>query len=479
MPRRLELHRRTLIRGAGSIAIALPWLEAMGTRTAGAQSSARPANRFLGVFTPGGTAQTPLAGVQRHWPGGSETAPVLSQILAPMEPVKSKIITIRGLRIATAEVGDVEPHPAGSVGLWSGSELNKNAPYSSLPSIDQVIATRISKGKKAKASVLMAVRWATDNNGKQSAFSTLSSEDPTGAPIPPSIDPVTIYQDLFGALAPAQPGRPDPVLARRKSILDFVDRKYVALSARLGAADRAKLEQHLDKLREVEKGLSLSAGIVTSGKCQAPPKVDTSKYNPKEGMYFENETHAVSDGTDGSIPLVGKYMMDMMVMAFACDITGVGVLSWSDAQAFHSLPWLNLPGNQHTTYQHDKDQKYVAFTQIATWYHQQHSYLLQQMDGVDMGGHTLLDESVVFFGSDVGVGMSHSHNNIPIMLAGGGGGLRTGRHLDLRVNRSSDDDPGIPHNNLLVAVLRLFGDTRTTYQQPGRNYCNNPITNLT
>jgi hypothetical protein len=97
-----------------------------------------------------------------------------------------------------------------------------------------------------------------------------------------------------------------------------------------------------------------------------------------------------------------------------------------------------------------------------------HLYLLQAMAAVDMGGHSLLDESVVLFGSELQEPPSHAKNNVPLLLAGGGGGLRSGRWLSY--NR-------VPHNNLLVSILNLFGDTRSSLGEPA--HCTGPLTNLT
>ncbi|MDX2052867.1 MAG: DUF1552 domain-containing protein [Polyangiaceae bacterium] len=467
---RFRLSRRAVMRGMGSIAVALPWLEAMGVEPAQAQA-VLPANRFLTVFTPGGALQAPQNGSQRYWPTGTETAPALSPILAPLAPVQERLLTIRGLNLACA-LG--EQHGAGMNGLLTGAEL-ENTPneHSVLPSIDQVIATRISKGKKARTSLQFAIRWATgESAGRLDYMNCLNFEDAAGAAqIPPSVDPVAIYNDLFGQLAPTPgttPGQPDQRILRKKSILDFVDRKFVALGARLGTADRAKLEQHLEKIREVEQGLSATAA--TGGKCQPPTRVDTTGYNP-------SVTVAKDVATDSLIPVVGKYMMDMMVMAFACDITAVGTLQWTDAEAKHTFPWLGLSEHHHF-YQHDGGYRPAELEKIGTWYSEQHAYLLGEMAKVDMGGHSLLDESVVFFGSELGWPESHAKDNLPLMLAGSGGGLKTGRHLDFRSNKSNDEDPGIPHNNLLVAILNLFGDPRTTYQEPGRDYCSSPISTL-
>jgi hypothetical protein len=154
------------------------------------------------------------------------------------------------------------------------------------------------------------------------------------------------------------------------------------------------------------------------------------------------------------IPLVGQFMMDMLVMALACDKTGVISLQWTDTEAKHTFPWLNLPEHHHF-YQHDGGFRPTECTQIQTWYSQMHLSLLQKMQAVDMGGHSLLDESVVFFGSELADPPSHAKNNMPVLLAGGSSGtLRTGRWIKCG---------GVPHNKLLTSLLNLFGDTRTSF----------------
>jgi hypothetical protein len=447
------LSRRAVIRGAGTIAIALPWLEIHGPSRAVAAGA--PASRFVTVFTPGGT-------VLDKWrpSSGSETEFTLGPILAPLAPVQSKLLVLDGLDLKS---GIGEQHQAGIVAWLTGTpQSGTRREYAAGPSIDQVIASRISRGKKPKGSIQMAIRWATGNaKGLLSPMNSANFEDnATFNPIPPRIDPQDIWKDLFGS---PQGSEGSAGLARKKSILDFVDRRYAALSARLGSGDRARIDQHLTKLRELEQGL---AKLPTAGgACQkAPARVDTPEYDPRAGFMASDST--VGTTTDTAIPKVGRYFMDMLVMALACDITAVASLQWSDTEAKYTFPWLNLMQHHHF-YQHDGGYRPAECQQIGTWYSQQHLYLLQQMDAVDMGGHSLLDESVVFFGSEIQEPPSHSKVNMPFLLAGGGGGLRAGRWL--KFDHTS-------HNNLLVSILNLFGDGRRTFGDP--MYCTGPLAGL-
>ncbi|WP_437873915.1 DUF1552 domain-containing protein [Sorangium sp. So ce363] len=450
-----------MLRGAGAIAVALPWLEIMGTeRPARAQPA--PARRFLAVYTPGGTL------IDRWRPTGTETSFTLGPILAPLAPVQDRLLVVDGLDMKSARG---EQHQSGIIAWLTGTaqaqDGSSSGGYGSGPSIDQVIASRISAGQKAKASLQLAVRWATGkSHGLMSPMNVVNFEDTaTHNPIPPRLDPVEAFTELFGTLNPGARNDAALRLARKRSILDFVDRRYAAVSAGLGAADKQKIDQHLTKIREIEQSLS-STPAATSA-CRAPTMIDTSDYDPSTGLNSSDDGAIVDSSTDAAIPKVGKLMTDMLVMALACDITAVGTLQWSDTEAKHTLPWLNLTENHHF-YQHNGGFRPAECEIIHTWYSEQHLHLLQEMEKVDMGGRSLLDESVVFFGSEISDPATHAKTDMPFLLAGGGGGLRTGRWVRY---------PNLPHNNLLVSILNLFGDTRTRFG--GLEYCTGPLTNLT
>ena len=465
MPK-FRLNRRAVLRGAGSVAIALPWLEVMGTEKS-AHAAAAPALRFLGIYQPGGSVINDTKGVNKWRPTGTETAPILSPILAPLEPIKSKVLVVDGLSMKSA-VG--EQHQAGILAWMSGTPQNgpPNVGYAKGPSIDQVIADKLSAGGKKKIpSLLIAVRWATGKSkGNLSPINAANFEFKAPySPIPPRIDPQKIFTDVFGTLDPTMSPDTTAKLDRKKSVLDFLDKRYAGLSGRVSGTDRIKIDQHLEKIRELET--SLQKGGVTTLTCKAPAKVDTTGYRPDTGVNSTDTGSVLDIATDTLIPKVGKFMMDMMVMAFACDLTNSGMLQWTDTEAKHTFPWLNLSEHHHF-YQHDGGFKPIECEKIATWYTEQHAYLLQEMNKVDMGGHTLLDESVVFVGSEIGDPPSHKKDDMPFLLAGGGGGLRGGRWI-----RNS----GVSHNNLLVSILNLFGDTRTTFGDP--KYCTGALPNIT
>jgi hypothetical protein len=364
-------------------------------------------------------------------------------------------LVLKGLNMDCA-VG--EQHQSGIIGFLTGShQTGSPGDYSSFASIDQVIATRIQSDmttRKPHGSLQLGVRWATGkSHGLLSPINSATFEDTKQlTPLPPRLDPQQIFNDLFGTLAPDMTGAADARVARRKSVLDYVDKRYDALGKRLGAADKAKLDNHLTKLRNIE--MALDQGVVGTSICKAPTKVDTTGYNPTTGLMSGDAGEIKDEKSDEMIPTVGKFMMDMLVMAFACNLTSVGHFQWTDTEAKHTFPWLQL-ANHHHFYQHDGGFQPVQCQQIAVWYAEMHLYLLQAMQAVEVApGVSMLDESVVFFGSELAHPPTHDKKNMPFILAGGGGGLKGGRMLDFG---------GKAHNGLLVSILNLFGDNRTSY----------------
>jgi hypothetical protein len=445
-----RLSRRAVLRGAGGVAVALPWLEIMsGGRESRAQGA--PARRFLAVFNPGGT-------ILESWtPTGTEADFALSPILNPLADVKDSLLVLNGIDMKSA-VG--EQNAAGMVAWLTGTPQVTSQGYSSGPSIDQVLARRLYDGQ-AFPSLELAVRWGTGRaRGAVSPWDVVSfADDETFVPIKPRLDPVAIYEALFGVS-----GGHGANAAWERSVLDAVGQRYSRLAARLGQEDRVRLEQHLTGIRVLELRLAETQSLLP--RCRPPALIDTSDYDPLAGLESSDDGSVVDAATDAAIPKVGKLMTDMLVMALACDLTSVGTLLWADSESKYTLPWLELP-QTHYYYQNGGGFRPAECEAIATWYSQQNAYLLSEMARVDMGGHSLLDESVVFFGSNIQNPATHVKTSMPFLLGGRGGGLRSGRFLTY-------DHPS--HNDLLVSLLNLFGDTRTTFGSP--MHCTGPLPGL-
>jgi len=442
-----RLNRRAVLRGAGSVAVALPWLEIMTPEPA--RAAGAPAKRFLTVFTPGGS-------VLENWlPTGDENNVVLSPILKPLGPVMDRVLILEGVDMKSAWG---EQNQSGIIAWLTGTaQAPDPQPFATGPSIDQVLAPQLSKGCQLP-SLQLAVRWGTGtSHGLPSPINIANYADtPTFDPIAPRLDPQKIWTDLFGA-----PPVTTPSGAWDKSILDAVLRRYTKLSQRLGSADRMRLEAHLAHIRELE----LQASQL--GACTAPTRIDTSDYDPASGLNSADDGSIVDAQTDAAIPKVGNFMIDMLVMALACDLTAVGSLQWSDTEAKHTFPWLGLNHNL-SYYMNDGGYQPDQLTTIFTWYVTQHAYLLQQLGQIPTASGSLLDETLIFFGSQLQQPATHQKTNMPFLLAGNGGGLRTNRCVTY--DHAS-------HNDLLVALFNLCGDSRNTFGT--EMYCNGPLGGLT
>jgi len=450
MPR-LKLSRRALLRGGGGVAIALPWLEIMAPEPA--RAAAAPAKRFLTVYTPGGS-------VLENWtPTGTADAPVLSPILAPLEAVRDRVLILSGVDMPSKSG---EQSQAGLIAWLTGTAQDRTTQYAQGPSIDQVLAPRLSDGKRLP-SLQLAVRWGTGKaHGLTSPIDIANYADTASfTPIAPRLDPAEIWQDLFGALPTSSAND-----AWDKSILDAVGRRYQKLSAKLGAADRQRLEAHLQHIRELEKTASQLST------CRSPEQVDTTGYNPAAGLCGQNcqdyDNGVFKDlATDAMIPTVGKFMTDMLVMALACDLTAVASLQWGDSEGKSTFPWLNL-SETLACYMNDCGYRPPELTTIFTWFTTQHAYLIDQLAQVQTANGSLLDETVIFFGSHIQSPATHSATDMPFLLAGSGGGLRTGRWQ--QYSHAS-------HNDLLVSLLNLCGDPRMTFGNA--KFCSGPLDGLT
>jgi hypothetical protein len=445
---KFRMNRRALLRGAASTALVLPWLEYLEPERS-ARAASDPAKHFVTVFTPGGT-------VLEAWrPTGTETDFTLSPILAPLEPVRDRVLVVGGLDMKSA-VG--EQNQSGIIAWLTGRPQAGSLGFATGPSLDQVLASRLSGG--SMASLQMAVRWGTGkSHGKPHPINIANFADSPGFdPIVPQLDPVAIYDALFGNLATNQ-AHPE----WERSILDAVGKRYEKLSRRLGREDRVRLEQHLANLREIEQQIEQ----LPSAACRKPDRVDTSDYNPAAGLMSDDTGSVRDEATDAAIPKVGKLMTDMLVMALACNITNVATLQWSDTEAKHTFPWLDLHQHLHY-YMNDGGYQPIPLTKIFTWYSQQHAYLIDQLAKTPGPRGSLLDDTVVFFGSNLQNPATHVKNDMPFLLAGNGGGLRTGRWLQYQHQS---------HNDLLVSLANLCGDERQTFGDP--LYSQGPLEGLT
>ena len=439
------LSRRTILRGAGGAAIALPWLEAMLPRRAHAATA--PARRFIVMFSANGTippAWTPT-------PGTSETDFALSPILAPLEAHKADLVVISGLE---QKGGGGDGHQTGMGGMLTGQMLNAG-PFAGVgaapagwpvgASVDQRIAEGLAVPTKLRSLELGVQVGAADNWGRMIYRAA-------NQPLPPDDDPASVYARVFSDL------HTDPaVLARlrrrRKSILDGVGAQFSRTSARLGSSDRQRMDAHLTAVREIESRLTTDL-VVNNPSCHDPTITP------------------VSATANDAFPAAGALQMDLMTMALACDITRVTSLQWSRSVSQTRFTWLNITEGHHDlSHRPDSDPAGDKLIDINRWYAQQFAALITRLKGTpDGAGGTLFDNTLLLWCNELAKGNTHGRMGAPYVLAGGAGaGVRTGRFLRY-------DGQGLPHNNLLLSILNAMGVPDRSFGKP--DWCTGPLTGL-
>ena len=369
-------------------------------------------------FSPNGT-------VPKRWrpdgEGSSFSFPAGS-ILEPLKDIQKDVIVCSGIDF----VG-VSNHEGGMAAMLTGGGTVGSS--SGGMSIDQYVAGQIGS-KDRFASIELGVQTSAWGGGVQTRMSYAGP----GQFVPPDDDPLSVYNRLFGDLV--SEGTPvDRVLLRRQSVLDLVQEEIKALQGRLGAAEKQKLEGHLDAVRKVELGLQPA---VSGGSCTKPTKP------------------VVNFSDNDSFPTVGKLQMDMLVTALACGMTHVASLQWSHTVGPPVFSWEGLSDGHHSL-SHIDDSNTAGvdqFVKAERWFASQFAYLVDRLQGTpDPAGGTLLDSTLVVWCKEMGDGRLHDCVSVPFVLAGGGV-FQPGRALNFK---------GAPHQKLLVSICQALGLSNQTF----------------
>ena len=392
--------------------------------------------RLIVIFTPNGT-------IYDAWkPSGSETSFTLSPILQPLQPFQDRLMILDGIEVKSAHNGPGDDHMKGMGHMLTGTELldgttqggaGTPAGFAGGISIDQRIANDVGTTTRFKSLEFGAAVRDSDIWSRM-VYSGANQ------PIPPMEDPTKAYARLFAGtnLTPAQLQR---LLLRRKSVLDHASGTLDALQKNMGGDDRVRVQAHLESVRQIESQL-----LAKTQAC-VPPTVGSLDLNRPENY-----------------EAIGRLQMDMIVSALACDQTRVASMQFSRSVSQMTFPALNISEGHHDL-SHMGDNDTVAkdkLIAINTYYAQQVAYLLGKLDAVKETNGTLLDNSLVLWVNELAKGNAHSHEPLPVVIAGKcGGALRTGRFVQYAQQQ--------PHNNLLVSVANAMGVALTTFGNPA--YC--------
>jgi hypothetical protein len=332
------------------------------------------------------------------------------------------------------------PHMKGPGGMLTGGSLLAGsfggaggpAGYADRISVDQFIANRIGKSTTFP-SLEFGVRV-----GGGAPLDTISYRG-ANQPNPPVNDPGQMYSRMFANsnLSKTQLAQ---LIADRKSVLDFVQADITSLQTRLNAEDKARLDSHLTSIRSIEQQLTSTTAV-----CTPPTKPGT--FDGKDQAAFEP---------------IAKVQMDLMLLSHVCGMTSVSTFMFANADSWQYFPFCGVNEEHHgLSHGGDSDTANVEkLVKINVWHGQQVNYMLDKLAATtESDGSNMLDNTLLLWGNELGVGNSHDYKNIPWLIAGGANYFKMGRSLQYK---------NLPHNNLLVSVCNAMGFSDvTTFGIPG------------
>jgi hypothetical protein len=463
--------RRQVLRGAG-IALALPWLETFAPRTARAQA-AGARRRLVTLYFSNGTAAfwTPTG-------TGSGDAWKLSPIMAPLAPVKTKLLTMSNVSNTAPFVSATDPdgmHPTGSHGALSASTWTASPPNGPMNanngiSVDQAVADTIAAGPNPTTLHSLQVGLSTVDSftdGLPAQHSRSMSWKSASEPLYKVVNPQAVFDRLVAGRGTAPSAgmnmtpAPDPLAERRralrKSSLDYIQESSLALQARLSTSDRQRMDQFLSSVRSLELRVQQSSMAVQSPvTCASPSRPPAPYAVAAVPADYSRETHA-------------GLMTDLTMMALTCDITRVVSYMLDDARSEFVYKFLtqrnftvdgSVPGqggcDQYHAMQHAGETN-NQFATIGWWMAQKASDLAGKLAAVSEGAAgTMLDNTVIVFASGMH-GASHKGIDIPVAILGSGGGVLK---QDTYLPFATEQQMGDLH---LTLIQKVFGGTQTSF----------------
>jgi hypothetical protein len=426
------ISRRTILRGLG-VSVALPLLDAMTPARAPALKASVPTapTRAAFVYVPNGVhrpAWTPAT-------TGSDFA--LPPVLAPLASVRDDLLVLSGLALDPARAhGDGSgDHARAMATFLTGRHPRKTngAGLRAGISVDQVAAATVGRATRFPSLEIGCEGSKSDgacDHGYSCAYQTNLSWRGESTPAAKEIDPRLVFERLFGG-----PNANEIETARgrrdrdRKSILDFVAEDATRVRGTLGAGDRRKLDEYLTGVRELERQVARVQPTVEVGRARLAKPV---------GVPADFREHA-------------RLMCDLLVLAFQADLTRVATFVFANDGSNRSYPGVGVPEGHHDVSHHGRDaRKQEKIRAINTFHVEQFAYLLGKLKATRDGDGTLLDRCLILYGSGIGDGDTHDHDDLPILLAGRGNGtVKTGRHV--RCPRET------PLTNLHLSLLDRLG----------------------
>jgi hypothetical protein len=430
-----HISRRTVLRGAG-VALALPLLDSMiPAQTPLAKTAAVPKTRFTGIFVPHGMAPG-------YWiPEGPVLKPeALKSIMEPLAPYLDQTVILSGMWSKSAEP---PPGVTGADHWVAAAYLCGNKPKKTTgadiedgTTIDQIIAQKIGQD-----SLLPSLQLAIEDPGANSsncgegyscAYTNSISWSSPNRPLPMELNPQVVFEKLFGDVQAKTPAERAARREQDRSILDAVTRKLARFKQDLGPGDKAKVEDYTDSIREIERRLEIA-------------KKATGTVENSEGIVVPA---GVPDSFDEHI----KLQFDLQAMAFKADITRVSTVLYARDLTGRSYPASGTNTSFHGGSHHAENPDRIKdYSKINRYHVQCLSYFVDKLKNTPDGDGTLLDHSLILYGTNMGDSNQHLHYDVPHILVGGASGkLKGGRHLSFPTKTTTT-------GNLLLSILSMYG----------------------
>ena len=432
-----RINRRAVLRGAG-VAMALPWLESLpvwGGETASADGTRPFPKRFAALFMGNGISP------DHWWAKGQGADMELSKTLQPLAPFRTKLNVVSGL--FNKHATGVGIHPGQTGNILSGAALQKGAVLKGGISMDQALAGLSGEDVPRPSLVLGCEQPITgyhETNFSMAYSSHISWRDAL-SPVPMEVYPSLAFDGLFD----------NQGSQRAQSILDRVRSDAAELSRRVGRGDRAKLDEYLTSVREVEKRVERTRAMKDRADDRARDRGTSARIMPRP-----------DNGLPEDIRAHMRLMCDIIALAFQTNKTRVATLLLCRDLSGLFYPFLDVRTAHHPASHDDRSD---AYERVSRYYVGQLAYLAGRLDGMAEGEGTVLDNSCLLFISNMWSGSRHDSTKVPVLLAGGlGGTLETGRVLDFTGRGDEDRKLCSLYLSLMdrmAASLDHFGDADT------------------
>ncbi|MCC6537037.1 MAG: DUF1552 domain-containing protein [Bryobacterales bacterium] len=412
-----HLPRRTFLRGAG-VSLGLPLLDAMIPAMAAERNTAAAPVRRLGFV------MYPLGVDQDRWrPKGEGAGYEFSEALAPLAAHRHKFVVISGLS-SDPDRTKAGFHDRALASFLTGVEPTKGKVHVGI-SVDQLAAQTLGK-----ETPFASLELSTENNGGGAAHIGPVFKSAT-TPLPFEFNPRRVFERLFGEGGKIDPAASAARDAADRSSLDSVTERIAELKQQLGAGDRRKLEEYVESIRDVERRIQVASR-------QRPPS-DLPPMNRPAGAPDAWPDHV-------------KLMFDLQTLAVQADLTRVWTFLYAREATSINFPHLGITMGHHEISHHNfEKEKLDALAKINVDQSKLFAYFLSKLDAIKEGNSTLLDHSLILYGSNLSVPTSHSQRDLPIIVAGGAAGrIAGGRYLKFAGDQT-------PLTNLYLTMLDKVG----------------------